>query len=326
MAEIRQLTMDARYFTDEIVNRGFAEIVHGIRAEEFDTVVSAYARLTSGHPDPEPGTMDAMLPKYDDLVLLGKSLDVLDRSADKQKIWHKYRTNVEGIGKPDGYSNRYFQEHALRESRGVILNPPEDNKEFYHFTPGLYAKMVQNHEMFGWGPIPSEVAALNNAFGPIHKKATELMIKVCGLIEETHPEINSFVTLEALRTSPIRLLFYHRSDAPQLGAKHVDKSAVTAQLAESHRGLRIAPGANADLVEVDRDSTMAAIFPGTALEDKFPGTPFQPTSHDIVSANVLNEGRRIPPDAEAVCARWAIISFANYVNFVNPDKSLTHAV
>ncbi|MEI6481636.1 MAG: hypothetical protein WCO19_05050 [Candidatus Saccharibacteria bacterium] len=325
MAEIRQLTLDAQYFTNEIAKKGFAEIVHGIRAEEFDTVVSAYAHFTSVHPDPEPSTMDAMLPRYDDLVVLGKSLDVLDRSADKQKIWHKYRTNVEDIGKPDGYSNRYFQEHALRESRGVILNPPEDNKEFYHFTPGLYAKMVQNHVMYGWGPIPSEVVALNNAFGPIHKKATELMIKVCGLIEETHPEIHTFVTLEALRTSPIRLLFYHQSDIPQLGAKHTDKSSMTAQLAESHRGLRIAPGKNAELVEVNRDSTKAAVFPGTAMESKFPGTPFQPTSHDIVSTNILNEGRRIPSNADAVCARWAIIFFANYDNFVNPDKSITHA-
>lgn len=320
----RQPTFEGQQLLADIGARAFAEFEHGISVDEFDQLVAVYADFTTAHPDPDISTMDQMLPRIDDPYILGKSLDELDRARDTQKIWHKYRTNTEKLSKPDGYTNRFLLEHVLLRARGIQLDPPEDDKEFYHYSPSALDQITHNHAIYGWGPIPKEVIRLNSAFESIHTKAMALMIRVCGLIEETHPEINSFITEDALRDSPVRLLFYHPSTIPQRGAGHYDKSALTAQLAESHRGLRIAPHEGSDLVDVVRDSSSAALFPGSALAEHFPESPFLPAWHDIISSQILNEGRRIPPNAESVCARWAIIFFANYVNFANPDKSRMH--
>jgi len=319
-----QQTIEGWQLVRDIEERGYAEFEHHISPDTIDNLINRYANFTLSHPDPLPSTMNAMLPDSDDATDMSHRLDELDRSADTQDEWHKYRTNTQQVGKPDGYTNRSFQEKALKQARGLIL-PPEDPKEFYHFTPRHYGAMSRNHQEYDWGSIPSEVSDLNNAFAAIHAKASELIVRICGIVEETHPEIRKFVTAESLRTSPIRLLFYHPSNGDSLGAGHYDKGAMTLQLAESHRGLRVAPGNEAPLEEVVRTAENAAFFPGTAIDEHHtPGSPYQPGWHDIVKTDILNDGRSIPSKASEVCARWAIIFFANYENFRQPNKADTH--
>lgn len=337
-----QKTLEGAWLLGEIQQRGYAEFEHGIPSETIDNLVSCYADFTLSHPDPEFETMDAMIPSspseedaqnpayYDkDGVFLmnkwlAKQLDELDRGRDKQKAWHKYRTNVVGIGKPDGYSNRSFAAEAVNVVRGSVVI--EDPKEFYHFTPVHYGNMARAHQEYDWGHIPPEVATLNTAFEEVHARASQLMTRICALVEEVHPEVSQIITPESLKTSPVRLLFYHPSNSEQLGAGHYDKSFSTLQIAESHEGLRLATKASQPLEGVVREANKAVFFPGRGglnLIDK--NTPFKPGWHDIIKVDRLNPGRHIPLSATEVCARYAVIFFANGANFVNPDKALMHS-
>lgn len=318
-----QLSTEGERLRSEISARGYYEMQHDISSDEVEQLISAYADFTLAHPDPMPETMHAMLPTSN--VDLEKRLDELDRSRDTQKEWHKYRTNIAGIGKPDGYTNRSFQEYALKSTRGSVI-PPEDPKEFFHFTSRLHVAMARNHQEYGWGAIPPEVFYLESAFRPIHTKASKLILKVAGLIEETNPEIRNFFDVASLAGSPVRLLFYHPDSSMQLGAGHYDKSSLTIQIAESHEGLRVAPDSERDLEPVVRESDTVVVFAGRSFQQKLPAdTIFQPGWHDIVKVNQLNHGRNVPSRAAEVCARWALIFFANGSDFVNPDKATTHS-
>lgn len=318
----RQLTVEGSVFRDEIMKHGYSEFSHGIETEEIEALTEAYAAFTCGFPNPRPETMDAMLPKT---LYIEDSLDVLDRSQDVQRNWHKYRTNAVGVGKPDGYTNRSFQERALREARGLHLPEAEDPKEYYHFTPRHLTNMIRQHKKFGWGPLPPEVLFLDERFRPIHKKASKLIIKAASYIEETHPEIRNFFTTESLSTSPVRLLFYHPSDRTQLGAGHYDKGALTIQIAESHQGLQVSNSKESPLQPVVRSDEKALMFPGISLGNVLEDNDIYPPGwHDIVKTNQLNEGRFVPRQAASVCARWALIFFANGSNFVDRGKAATH--
>ena len=318
-----QLSLTGEQLQQEIIERGYAEYEHNITDDAVEHLVEKYADFTLAHPDPLPSTMDAMLPAGDDPEILKYHLDVLDRSQDTQAEWHKYRTNVAQKFKPDGYTNRSFQERALLQARGVQI-PPEDPKEYYHFTPGHWVKMYKNHERFDWGGIPPEVNQLHKAFAPIHRMATLLMERVCRDIEEVHPEISQFVTPQSLLNSPLRLLFYHPTPRPVLGGDHYDKGWLTLQLGESHQGLQVATGKTAPFEPVIRNSHTAAFFPGSVLAETIPDTVFQPAWHNIVATNRLNEDRFIPPSAVEVCGRWALIFFANGVGELNRDKAAMH--
>ncbi len=141
----RQSSFEGQQFLADISERAFAEFEHGISVDEFDHLVAVYADFTSAHPDPDVATIDKMLPRIDDPYLLGKSLDELDRAQDTQKNWHKYRTNTEKLSKPDGYTNRFLLEHVLLRARGIQLDPPEDDKEFYQYSPSAPIKLVCTH-------------------------------------------------------------------------------------------------------------------------------------------------------------------------------------
>lgn len=318
-----QATIEGACLRHEIAERGYAELEHGIEVERFENAVVKYANFTTQLPNPSEELMSAMLPPGDTTESIEKKLDDLDRTKDTASEWHKYRTNVEGVGKPDGQTDRSFQVATLRNVRGIEL-PEEDAKEYYHFTPRHYANMVRIHEELGWGSIPPEVEALNAAIAPIHKKAVELIMKVCGMIEETHPEIRDLIVPESLATSPVRLLFYHPSDRTTLAAGHYDKGSMTLQLAESHEGLRVAPDKYSDLSPIKRDPEHAVFFAARKLQEEIPDAPFPPGWHDVEAVDVLNRGRSMTEKTAAVCARWAFIFFANGTNYVSPDKSVTH--
>ena len=265
--------------------------------------------------------MSAMLPSRPDLQW---HLDELDRSKDTQHEWHKYRTNVPQIGKPDGYTNRSLQVAALESVRGIALEE-EDPKEFYHYSPGTLGTMKQLHSAYGWGKIPTEVTRLHESFQPLHAKSTNLIFKICGLIEETHPEIRNLVTPQSLRTSPVRMLFYHPSDkTEQLAGKHKDKGVMTLQIAESHKGLRVARDDDGPLVPVVRNHSKAVFFPSLRLSEVAPESMFIGKWHDVTISKELNEGRTIPTSALEICARYAIIFFVNGSEFTQPDKQMLH--
>lgn len=322
MSQGGRLSLDGERLLGDIRARGYSEFAHEISTDQIAELVSVYADFTIGQPDPQPETMLAMLPI--DSLDLYKELDELDRKKDTQVGWHKYRTNTVGVGKPNGYTNRSYQQGVLRAS-GIFI-PPEDPKEFYHYTPRHYTAMVNNHREFGWGAMPDDMLKLEQAFRPIHAKATALMLRVLALVEETHPGARQYFDPDSMMTSPVRLLFYH-PDAPTdcLGAGHYDKSSMTIQIAESHKGLRVATGQEAEMRAINRDSDQAVVFPSAAFPERFgDNTPFKPGWHDVVRIDELNNGRMVPPSAAEVCARWALIFFANGTDFQNPDKDKMH--
>lgn len=319
-----QTTLEGAAFHQEIMERGYAEFEHGIPQEEIENIVWQYGRFTVNHPDPQPATMDAILPEGDDPQIIGKVLDVLDYSKDKQKEWHKYRTNVPAIGKSNGYTNRSFQVDALRRARGLYL-PEEDPKEFYHFMPSHFVGIAKAHEEYGWGPIPQEVNMLNNAFAPVHRKILEMMMRVCSIIEERDPRVTKYMTPEALALSPLRLLFYHPTLKPTLAAAHHDKGFLTGQIAESHTGLQVAPSDEEPLQPVIRDANEAVIFPAWGIEQNMPELGYKSGWHAAENDGDLNPGQsEIPDFAKEICARWVLVWFTNGMQYENPDKALMH--
>ncbi len=322
--EQKEYSPEAGKFNYEIQQRGYSVLEHNIPNDMIEELVYRYADFTLNHPDPSYQTMSDMLSVRN--IEIDKKLDLLNKSKDKEITWHKYRTNVEGIGKPDGYTNRSLQEKALLEIRGVVI-PPEDPKEFIHYTPGMLYKIRQEHKEFKWGSVPQEVIDLDKAFLPIHELSRMLILKTCALIEETYPDVGKYVTKKSLLTSPNRLIFYHKVDNKKLmlGGEHYDKSFLTVQPAESHLGLRIAKNEDSDLEDVVRGTEYAAVFFGKSFEDAYGiDSVYTPGWHDIYKTNIPNEGRFIPKIAENICARWALIFFANRTNFVNPDKARMH--
>lgn len=326
-----QTTFEGERLLREITERGYYELEHGIPAEEMQEAVQSYADFTTEYPDPDYQTMSDMLPQ--DLVVDEhgncKQLDDLIRSNDKQDEWHKYRSNTDGVGKPNGYTNRSHQADSLLKIRGIEV--VEDPKEYFHYTPQWLPKVRLNHASFDWGNVPQALLDVDKAFHTIHRKAATIITQTASLIEEVHPEITGFFDRKSLASSPIRLLFYHAPVLPdlpastQLGAGHYDKGALTVQLAESHLGIRVAPDSDSNLELIKRDATTAILFPGSSMKANFGSdTPFQPGWHDIIKDTRLNEGRFIPEIAQGVCTRWAMIFFANGKGFKNPDKALMH--
>jgi hypothetical protein len=321
MSEGRQLTIDGTALLHDIRERGMTLMDHGIPDERVDELIATYTSFTLNHPDPSPSTMDAMLPRSEPDEL-AHQLDDLDRSQDTQSEWHKYRTNHDWVGKPGGYSNRTTQVDALKRARGVELG--DDPKEFYHYSPGGMAAIERQHKDFDWGKVPSEVYDLHSAFQPIHAAGMLIMRKTLALVEETHPEIKDIVNAQSLLGSPVRLLFYHPDQGSQLGAAHYDKSTMTIQFAESHKGLRIAASPEHELEVVERPPEKCAVFASKGLITAIPDTPYKPGWHDIIQISDLNEGRTLDPRTAEVCARWAIIFFSNSANYVQPPKHETH--
>lgn len=329
-----QQTFEGASLQHEIITRGYAEVQHGIPNEWVQELVERYADFTLAFPNPDFETMDAMLRIGIDPDIIGKQLDLLDYRKDTQVQWHKFRTNVVGVGKPEGYTNRTFQAQALASLRGVLL-PDEDPKEFYHHTPHHRAKVVRQHKELNWGPIPSEVEKLDIAFSRIHTKTRGLMTRIIAHVEETHPGINKIVTAESLFTSPLRLIFYHPSTHVSLAAPHFDKSVFTIQEGESHEGLRIATQKIEPLMPVVRNSDMAVVFASHTFSaipnindprgGHFPDSELRPAWHDVIASYKANEGRLVPARAAEVCARWALLFFANEHAYMDPGKAAMHS-
>lgn len=311
----------------EISERGYAELEHGISPEHFSYLTETYFKFSIEHPDPEPATMDAMLPDTPGDITKSNWLDELDRSQDTQAEWHKYRTNTESPAKPNGYTNRTFQEQALAETRDIIIG--EDPKEFYHWMPGHQSHILANHQKYGWGALPPELTELTQAFGAIHTQARVLMRKVCRTLEDTHPNLTQIITPNALKASPLRLIGYHHSDKPYLGEDHYDKSWLTLQAGESHQGLLVARDSSSPLELVDRPADKGVVFMGKCLSDpeigQYPDSPYGPGWHGIKNIDTPNQGQcPIPDFAKERFQRWALIFFAGNVEYAIPDKSGTH--
>ena len=314
------LTVEGDRMRHEIQERGYYELNHGIPYELIEGLVEAYGEFTAQLPEPDFSTLVDMLPITHPEI--ADNLDVLDRSADRQTDWHKYRTNAEGVAKPNGYTNRHLQQLALA-SAGIVI-PPEDPKEYYHYSPQHRAGMRQNHAKYNWGDLPREVTRLDDAFEPIHERAVNISRIIFSMIEETNPEALRKVSARSLIRSPLRLLFYRTADGPEqcLGGGHYDKSAITIQIAESHGGLRIARSKTDELQHVQRDSKSAVAFVGR--DPQFKLQDMKPGWHDIQPGGAQVDGRVIPEFVQETYARWALIFFPNTDGFVQPGKLHTH--
>ncbi len=307
-------TIDGAGLRYELQERGYAELEHGIQPEQIDNLAVSYFDFTAAFPDPDPETIDAMLPETPANLSDSNWLDELNRSQDQQTEWHKYRTNTDDPIKPNGYTNRFALQAALRRTRGVFIG--EDPKEYYHWMPGHHSDIAAQHRLYDWGPIPPDVTRLTMAFGPIHKQATALIMKVCAEIEDQHPGIRSIMTPQGLKASPLRFLGYRKTEAEYLGAGHYDKSDITLQIAESHEGLMVAPEKHQQAEHVLRDATKAVVFMGKNLTHpeggRYPDSPYHPGWHGIKRLETANQGRRpLPLSAQEKFSRWALIFFAN---------------
>lgn len=309
----KQLTFDGQNMHESLANHGYALIPHNIPVDHFEELETLYEAFRA-LPDPEPETLDAM-------ILDPDNLDRLDFTKDKQKEWHKYRTNVPRGAKPDGLTNRSLQVHALSSQRGIEIQ--DDPKEFYHFTPPLRVDLEKRHKEFGWGLIPTEVNKLNDHLLTIHNIAKKVMISVFANLEENlGPLMDKWITAPDFNLSPLRWLAYHKGQGEVMAEPHVDKGWFTAQLGESHEGLWVKNPKSGEWQQVKRQAEYAVVFPSWAFEQSHADSDIKATDHKVTNIPKLNEGRTI--HSEDV-VRNALIWFqhCDKAGFAS-DKVLTH--
>lgn len=304
-----QQTIEGFNAYQEVKEHGFALIEQNIPPDLIDSLIADYAVFTDNFPDPKPETMNAMIVDPNDL-------DNLNRIADTQNEWHKYRTNQPHYAKPNGYTNRSFQASVLRQfdrrildsKTGEMVEAHEDPKEYFHYAPGHRQAMERAHDEYGWGSIPSEVSVLLTRFHTIHGLAKAAMGSFYGKIEETHPELVRFVRPQDMEISPVRLLFYHPGQGDVLAGGHYDRGLGTLQIAESHQGLRTRNPRTGEMDMVQRDPRMGVAFPALKWTDGLPDSEIQPLWHDVIDSDVPNEGRNLHGRN---VARWSLIFFTN---------------
>lgn len=319
-----QTTIEGLFVEQQLQDQGFAVIKHGIPPELIDALIADYAVFTDNFPDPEPHTMNAMMVDPDEL-------DVLDRSADTQTEWNKYRTNQPHFAKPNGYTNRSYQAEVLRmydrkvtdKDTGELVTAYEDPKEYFHYSPGHRQAIENAHKEFEWGHIPSEVSILLTRFHTIHGIAVTAMSNFYGKLEETHPDLAKYTRLEDLEISPLRLLFYHPGQGDVLAGGHFDRGLGTLQIAESHMGLRTRnpQTRRMRLAQSELDEGLAF----TALrwnDETLPGTTIKPLWHDVINKETPNKDRHLHGGN---VARWSLIFFTNSAALgAEVDKHDTH--
>jgi hypothetical protein len=331
----RQVSIDAEALRGDLVTQGFSLIDHKVSLEQVDELIQAYANFTDNLPDPNPELLSRMLPTEADPRTGKLDLDVLDYSQDgPENDWHKIRTNTPYYAKPNGYTNRSEAARALKVVRGIEL--PDDPKEFYHFTPDTFGLMYQQHQKYGWGPIPGEVKELHSKFSAIHSAARAAVRSQLALLEERDPDLlGNVVTENDLLRSPLRLLFYHPGQGEVLAGGHFDKSVGTLQVAESHLGLRIldpnqvedewrtAPTDDLGMRNIMRPAEKGAFFMGLNYREPqaFPNSDLTPAWHDVINRPELNDRRQLHGKN---VVRWALIFFVNSEQVGVPDKSKTH--
>jgi hypothetical protein len=316
--KLGQLSFEGEILRNEMGGKGYALVQHGLE-DGTNELIQAYARFTDNLPEPELETMSLMISDV-------TKLDELDYSMDKQVEWHKYRTNHPQFAKPGGYTNRSLQIAALREfDRDTTLDGKviqDDPKEYYHYHPNSMADISRQHGKFGWGGLPSELFALNLRFSAVHKLAREAITSTLSLIEEDHPELTSlYARPRDLDISPLRLVFYHKDQGEVLAERHLDKSSLTMQLAESHMGLRAWNPQTNKMETVRRPAGSGVVFPGVLWNQMYSGSEFSPTWHDVINLEEPNEGQILRGQN---CARWALIWFTNVEILDIPQKSDTH--
>jgi len=310
-----QLTFEGSAINDELLNQGFTLLDHHIPNEAVDELIAAYAKFTDNLPDPDLETVAALVKDPD-------KLDELDYGQDTKKEWHKYRTNHPFVFKPGGYTNRSLQVKAVREILGLEVE--DDPKEYYHFLPSSTVRMNAQRDRFGWGPLPPEVYDLNKRFAPIHALGAKAITGLMQNVEDKFPElISKVMTPKDLEASPLRLLFYHPAQGDLLAGGHYDKTIFTAQLAESHEGLRLRNPSNGEMQEVTRPPEKAVAFAGSllTLPHVYPDSEIKPGWHDALNKEVLNEGRSL---IGKNVVRWALVFFANSGFAGEIGKDITH--
>lgn len=338
-----QNTFESIQLNSRLTEDGFALIDHHIPPDMIDEAVATYADFTDQLPDPSLETLSAMIVDPD-------KLDNLDYSKDKEKNWHKYRTNHPQYAKPGGYTNRSEQIKALQlfhrkvtdEVTGELVAPSDDPKEYFHFHPNAASIpiMEQMHEDHGWGPIPPEVYKVHEKFTKIHFLSRQAITKTFQLLEDEHPELTSrFATKADLFGSPVRLLYYHPGQGDLLAGGHTDKGLATIQLAESHVGFRARkPSSTQDktieqyrtdpvndpsMMLLRRPPEKGVFFIAEAIRNElaYPGSPLTPLWHDVINVDEVNEQRIIHGED---CVRWAMIFFANSPAAGMVGKDRTH--
>jgi hypothetical protein len=312
---VGQLTFEGSQIFDGLVASGYVLQPHGISDTAVDELIAAYANFTDNLPDPDLETVAAMIKDPE-------KLDDLAYEKDTQHEWHKYRTNHPFIFKPGGYTNRSLQAQALRAVHGIEI--AEDPKEYYHFLPATTALIHRQAETFGWGPVPPEVEALNKRFMDIHRLGAITIKDTLLKLEEHYPEsLTKFMTKRDFEQSPVRLVFYHPDQGDILAGGHYDKAWLTAQLAESHEGLRIRNPQTGDMQPIIRTADKAAVFASSllTLDHAYPDSEILAGWHDVINVDTPNQGRTMHGKK---VARWALIFFANSQAAGEIGKEITH--
>lgn len=305
-------TTGADYQT-ELEQKGFVLLDQKIPAEVIDAYISAYADFTDNLPDPEPATMNAMIKNV-------KNLDRLDYSKDKQKEWHKYRTNTPHFAKPNGYTNRSFQVAVLENMRGTEQG--DDPKEYFHYTPGMREEVAKRHQQYGWGATPPELERLMSRAHSLHYFAKTAMTGFYATLQESHPDLARFVRPQDLDISPLRGLFYHHGQGDELAGGHHDRGLGTLQIAESHLGLRVRNPATDEMDLVERDPEYGIAFPALKWRSAFPDSNLRSLWHDVINVPTACKDRVLHGQN---VARWSIILFTNSQEIGDQNvKNLTH--
>ena len=327
-------------FIEELQERRFVA-VQGIPPEQVDEMVRAYADFMQLQSPPP----DYLVERYTD-----QDWDEIDITpeTDTVKYWHTYRSRVNRPGKPGGQTNRSLENDVLMAA-GVLSHDNKreatDRKEFFHYTPDMLTELQAIHEANGWGDLPPELQRFLELAQPIHERGTEIRAD-CFYAMEDHVAFKG-ITKSLIsdpdwrNNSPLRILAYHTDSTTQsLGQLHRDKGTATLALDESHDGLRVSTGVDAEydelsggyvlrnkteassdenMVLVERLRGQAAFFTadGMRRETGIDHPAVEPTYHDIIK---VGDKEYIPGRV----GRYAVILFMNPPSGTFSSKASNH--
>lgn len=214
----------------------------------------------------------------------------------------------------DGDYGQFRREAGSVNGRGQV----QDNKDIFHF--GSMSRQVVEARLDG--RLPTAMRTFLDSAESLYwtaersKRGAVEQLDVCknGLLSVMQTETG-------MLNDVLRFIAYYPNDGT-LARAHFDRSAMTVALGESHGGLRMTPGQNHRMREVNRDYIQqlqdalqpvehrngeAKFFLGAgwnrlSAEHRAGNEELPLAWHDVVSS-------KLPPSGKV--ARWAIVLFAN---------------
>lgn len=225
----------------------------------------------------------------------------------------RYNANNRG----DGDFGQYRRQAGTEGQRGTV----QDNKDIFHFGAGM-RQVIESRIR---GTLPRDMRLFLGAAEEIFWSAQNAKKRAFEAIDSRQRGLVGIVLPENGQLNDVlRFIAYYPNEG-ELAKGHFDRSVATLALAESHEGLRIAPGQNGYTLDCSEDYMRQLEGRLQAVEhvpyeakfflaagwNRLPNTLTEPYAelpiswHDVVPSDKT---------VDTTVMRWAI------VNFINPHN------